>query len=188
MTDSLVRVRDRQFQVMISPEEIAREVARIGQEIDRWSREDRSDESEPLLLLCVLKGANIFCADLMRGIKEPLALDVVGGSSYGEEMTSSGSLTFTAHPGTEIRGRDVIVVEDIVDSGETLAGLRRYLQERGAASVQVAALLYKPTGSNAGPPPEYQGFTIDDRFVVGYGLDYGERGRQLPAIYALSGE
>ena len=174
---------------MITPEEIATQVRRIAGEIDRKSRE-RGEGREPLLLLCVLKGATIFCADLLRALEEPAFLDFLGVSSYGDRMTSGGSLTFTAHPGTEIRGRDVIVVEDIVDSGRTQRGIRDYLQQKGAASVEVASLLYKPTAAEKGESPsgipEYQGFEIDDRFVVGYGLDYAERGRRFPAIYVLA--
>lgn len=100
-------------------------------------------------------------------------------------MTSGRSLTFTAHPGTEIRGRDVIVVEDIVDSGRTQTEIRAYLGQKGAASVEVASLLHKPTAGSTGTAPEYRGFEIEDRFVIGYGLDYAEQGRQYPAIYVL---
>ncbi len=178
-----VRCGDRDFRIEISPERIAGEIERVAREIDHRSR--LRSAGEPLLLLCVLKGGVIFCADLLRAIEEPVTVDFIGVSSYGGEMTSGGSLTFTAHPGTEIRGRDVIVVEDIVDSGRTQAGIRAYLQQEGAASVEVASLLHKPTAGSPGTAPEYRGFEIEDRFVIGYGLDYAEQGRQYPAIYVL---
>lgn len=180
--DDRVRVRQKEFELLLPAAEIAREVARIAGEIER----DLPPEgTPPPLLLCVLKGSLLFCADLMRQMNRPVTLDFVGISSYGDRMTSGDSLTFTAHPGTEIRGRNVIVVEDIVDSGQTVAALRRYLAEAGAASVRIASLLHKPTERNRGTAPEYVGFDIEDRFVIGYGLDYGEEGRELPDIYVL---
>lgn len=100
-------------------------------------------------------------------------------------MVSSDSLTFTAEPGTEIAGRNVIVVEDIIDTGRTASVLRRYFHRKGAASVKVAALLYKPEAADSNEQPDYVGFEIPNRFVVGYGLDYGEEGRNLAGIYVL---
>lgn len=173
-----IRLREHDFRLLLSPEEIAAGVRRVAAAIDR-------DELPRPLLLCVLKGAVPFCADLMRQVASPVTLDFVGVSSYGNTMTSGHSLTFTAHPGTELRGRNVIVVEDIVDSGRTLQALRRYLAERGAASVRVAALLHKPGERLEGPAPEYVGFDIEGGFVVGYGLDYAEEGRDLPGIFVL---
>ena len=180
-----IRVHRKEFEPLLSAREIAREVERIAGEIER----DLPPEgTPPPLFLCVLKGSLVFCADLMRRMRRPITLDVVGISSYGDRMTSGESLTFTAHPGTEIHGRNVIVVEDIVDSGQTVAALRRYLAEAGAASVRVASLLHKPTERNRGTAPEYVGFDIEDRFVIGYGLDYGEEGRELPDIWVLCSE
>jgi hypoxanthine phosphoribosyltransferase len=180
--EARILVRRREFELLIPAGEIALEVARIAGEIER----DLPPEgTPPPLFLCVLKGALLFCADLLRQMSRPVTLDFVGITSYGDRMTSGPSLTFTTHPGTEIRGRNVIVVEDIVDSGRTVAALRRYLVDGGAASVRIASLLYKPTDRNQGTHPEYVGFDIEDRFVIGYGLDFGEEGRELPDIYVL---
>lgn len=179
---SLVIVNGRSFTPFIAPEEIAGGVERVAA-----SLRARYADAEPLMI-CVLKGATMFFADLLRSLDFPVQIDFVRASSYGDGMTSSGTLTFTAEPGTEIAGRNVIVVEDIIDTGRTVAALREYFAARHAASVEVAALLYKPEAHCAGETPEYVAFEIANRFVVGYGLDYAERGRNLPGIYVLAEE
>lgn len=170
------------FVPFISPEEIGEGVARVAE-----SLHGRYKGTMPLVI-CVLKGATLFFADLLRSLDFPVTIDFVRASSYGDEMKSSGTLSFTAEPGTEITGRNVIVVEDIIDTGRTVAALRQYFVERHAASVEVAALLYKPEAHSAGEKPEHVAFEIPDRFVVGYGLDYAEQGRNLPGIYVLAGD
>lgn len=174
-----VVVNGRYFVPFMSPIEIAH-----GVEVVAAGLRSRYAESAPLLV-CVLKGATLFFADLLRALEFPVTIDFVQVSSYGGGMASSGTLTFTAEPGTEIAGRNVIVVEDIVDTGRTVAALREYFLERQAASVEVAALLYKPEAHCAGAKPEYVAFEIANRFVVGYGLDYAEQGRNLSGIYVL---
>ena len=174
-------LKGKRFVPLLSREEVERAVEEIASALERvFVNEEGSD---PPLFVCVLKGGTLFFADLIRRLRFPVHLDFVRASSYGEEMVSSGSLTFTAEPGTEIRGRNVIIVEDIIDTGRTATALRRYFHRKGAASVQVAALLYKPEAGGEGEEPEYSGFRIPDRFVVGYGLDYGEEGRNLAGIY-----
>ena len=173
-----VTIRGRRFVPLISPEEIGRAVERVAAAIVA------SDVVHPLFL-CVLKGGTFFLADLVRRIPLPATIAFVRSSSYGEGMRSSGAPTFTEEAGTHIEGRDVIIVEDIVDTGVTVAELRSRLRERGAASVRTAAFLYKPHGAGGAERPDYYGFDIPDRFVIGYGLDYAEEGRHLPGIYVL---
>jgi len=173
-------VNGRIFVPFLTSEEIADGVANVADAI-----RERHRETNPLCI-GVLKGAVIFFADLVRKLEFPLTTDFLRIASYGDGMVSGGTLSFTAEPGTEIGDRNVIVVEDIVDTGRTMAALRRYLADRGAASVEVAALLYKPEADEIGRPPEYVAFEIPNRFIVGYGLDYAEEGRNLPGLYAIA--
>jgi hypoxanthine phosphoribosyltransferase len=167
------------FRPMIGPEPIRQGIARVALQLtaDYAVREP--------VVVCVLNGAAIFHADLVRQLGFPLALDYLRVSSYGGEMESSGRVTFSASPGTQTRGRNVIIVEDIVDTGRTAARLREFFHEQGADSVVVVTLLYKRDAHHMGPPPEYVVFDIPNRFVVGYGLDYHEQGRNLPGIFVL---
>lgn len=181
LEDGIV-LNDRRFVPFISQEEIAAGVESVAGEI-----RSRHRESAPLLV-CVLKGATLFFADLVRRLDFPVTIDFVRVSSYGDGMASSGKLTFTAEPGTELTGRNVIVVEDIIDTGRTVSSLRAYFKERGAACVEVATLLHKPEADCSNESPEYVAFEIPNRFVVGYGLDYAEHGRNLPGIYVLAEE
>jgi len=137
------------------------------------------------LMVCVLNGAAMFHADLVRLMPIPLHLDYIRVSSYGGGMESSGTIIFTAEPSTRIAGRNVIICDDIVDTGRTARRLREYFMEQGAASVAVAVLLYKREADLAGDVPEFVAFEIPDRFVVGFGLDYRQEGRNLPAIHVL---
>lgn len=174
-----ISVGGRWFRLMISGQELRQQVGRIaGQLTERYRQKNP-------LMVCVLNGAAIFHADLIRQMPIPLSVDYIRVSSYGERMQSSGALNFTAYPSTEIHGRNVIVVEDIVDSGLTSGKIREYLAQQGAASVAIAALLFKPDAFRGEAPPEFIGIEIPDRFVVGFGLDFAQQGRNLPAIYAL---
>jgi hypoxanthine phosphoribosyltransferase len=175
-----VTVRGRRFVPLISPEEINRAVERVAAAIVA------SHVVDPLFL-CVLKGGAFFLTDLVRRIPLPATIAFVRSTSYGEGMRSSGEPTFTEDAGTHIEGRDVIIVEDIVDTGVTVTRLRERLREQGAASVRTAAFLYKPHGAGGAERPDYCGFDIPDRFVIGYGLDYAEEGRHLPGVYVLEG-
>lgn len=174
-----ISVGGRVFKLMIHEHELRQQINRIANELTEQYRQKNP------LMMGVLNGAAIFHADLIREMPIPLSVDYLRVSSYGEGMQSSGALNFTAYPSTEIVGRNVIVVEDIVDSGHTSARLRHYLFQQGAASVAVAALLFKPTSFRGEPPPEFIGVEIPDSFVVGFGLDFAQQGRNLPAIYVL---
>ncbi|MCE2503057.1 MAG: hypoxanthine phosphoribosyltransferase [Chlorobi bacterium] len=178
-----VVVKGKRFVPFIPAEEIEQAVQSIGATLSQEL--DDQKNGLPSLFVCVLKGATLFCADLLRSLRGPIHLEFVLASSYRDGIVSSGSLTFTAPSGTEIKGRNVIVVEDIIDTGTTVTALRDYFAEHAAASVKVAALLYKPDANRNGERPEYFGFEIPNRFVIGYGLDYAEEGRNLAGIYVL---
>ncbi len=138
-----------------------------------------------LLLVCVLKGAVLFLADLMRQIDIPVEVDFMAVASYGSATDSSGVVRILKDLDTPIEGRDVLIVEDIVDSGLTLQYLMRNLGSRNPASLEVCALLTKPSRRKVDLPVRYVGFEIPDQFVVGYGLDYAERYRNLPYVAVL---
>jgi hypoxanthine phosphoribosyltransferase len=161
---------------LLSEAEIKTRVTELGAEISRDYATHR------LVLVSVLKGSFIFTADLSRAISVPLRFEFLGVRSYGEGTTTSGVVQITqdlAHP---IEGDDVLIVEDIVDSGLTLVHLLDLLRTRHPASIKVCSLLHKPTRTRVVVPIDYKGFTIDDHFVVGYGLDWAERYRNLPFI------
>jgi hypoxanthine phosphoribosyltransferase len=137
------------------------------------------------VLVSVLKGALVFLADLMRAMDLPTSIDLMEVSSYGAETESSGQVRILKDLSRPIEGRDVIIVEDIIDTGLTLNYLLRYLWERQPASIAICCLLDKPARRLVEIPIDYTGFTIPDRFVIGYGLDYDERYRNLPYIGVL---
>jgi len=161
---------------MISREDIAKRVQELGAEITR----DYQDK--PLVLVCVLKGSFVFGADLARAIDLPLRIDFLGVRSYGEGTESSGVVQITQDLSRPIEHEDVIIVEDIVDTGLTIAHLMDLLRTRQPHSVKVASLLHKPARARIQVKVDYLGFTIEDKFVVGYGLDFAERHRNLPFI------
>jgi hypoxanthine phosphoribosyltransferase len=171
----------RPGRVLISSEEIASRVALLGQAI----RRDYAGRSP--LLVGVLKGAVVFAADLIRAIPLPVALDFMGLSSYGAGARSSGAVRLTSDLSVSIEGRDVILVEDIVDSGRTLQFLRRNLATRHPRSLAVCALLDKAARREVEAQADYVGFMIPDEFVVGYGLDHDGQYRNLPDIAVLEG-
>lgn len=174
-----INIGGRFFKLMIHEHELRKQVKRIADELT-----EQYGQKNPLMI-GVLNGAAIFHADLIREMQIPLSVDYLRVGSYGEGMQSSGALNFTAYPSTEIVGRNVIVVEDIVDTGHTSARLRQYLFQQGAASVAVAALLFKPAAFRGDIPPEFIGVEIANSFVIGFGLDFAQQGRNLPAIYVL---
>lgn len=162
--------------VIVGTDELQARVREIGAQITQ----DYSDR--PPLLVGVLKGAFMFMSDLARAIDLPVEFDFMAVSSYGAATRSSGVVRIIKDLDLDLTGRHVLIVEDIVDSGLTLAYLRRNLQARGAASVEVCALLLKDGLQKTDPDLKYLGFTIPPEFVVGYGLDVGERYRSLPLI------
>jgi hypoxanthine phosphoribosyltransferase len=166
-------------QVLISSEQLQRRVRELAAAI---SRDYRPDEN--VHLVCVLKGAFIFLADLIRALDLPLTLDFMAVASYAG-VTSSGEVRVLKDLDTALHGRHILIVEDIVDTGLTLQYLHGILSARGPRSVRTACLLSKPARRVVDVPVEYIGFDIDDRFVVGYGLDHAERYRNLPYIAVL---
>ena len=141
-----------------------------------------------LVIVGVLKGCFVFLADIIRSLDLDVTIDFVQVASYGASRESSGVSTLEQDLGTDIRGRDVLIVEDIVDTGETLAHLIEELQKRSPASIHVCALLNKQARRRAPVAVDYIGFQVNDVFVVGCGLDFDERYRGLPGIYALPEE
>ncbi len=137
------------------------------------------------LIIGVLKGAVVFLADLIREISTPLEIDFIRLSSYGDGVTSCGDAKMTSTPVSRIEGRHVLVVEDIVDTGLCIATLMKYLKARQPASLALCALLDKPSRRSLPVDIAYLGFTVPDKFVVGYGLDYSQHYRHLPQIYTL---
>jgi hypoxanthine phosphoribosyltransferase len=166
-------------QVLVTQEEVARRVQELGAEISR------DYEGRPLLLLGVLKGAVFFLSDLMRKLEIPAEVDFMAVSSYGSATTSSGVVRILKDLDRPIEDRDVLIVEDIVDSGLTLRYLLRSLGNRNPRSLEVCALLTKPAARIVDVPVKYVGFEIPNEFVIGYGLDYQERYRSLPYVATL---
>jgi len=165
--------------VMISREEIQKRVSELGATITK----EYADKS--LVLICVLKGSFVFAADLARAIDLPLRIDFLGVRSYGEGTESSGVVQITQDLSRPIEHEDVLIVEDIVDTGLTVAHLMDLLRTRQPRSVKICALLHKPARSRIQMKIDYLGFTIEDKFVIGYGLDVAERHRNLPYIGVL---
>ncbi|MBQ9010316.1 MAG: hypoxanthine phosphoribosyltransferase, partial [Clostridia bacterium] len=138
-----------------------------------------------LVVVSILKGSVVFFADLIREIDLPLTIDFIQANSYGNETQSSGFVHILKDLDRSIEGKDVLLVEDIVDSGRTLSYLKTMLKERGATSIRIATLLDKPEGRQVQMEADYVGFIIPNAFVVGYGLDYAERYRNIPDIGIL---
>lgn len=174
-----VRILDKTFVESISEINLQARIADLGRELNR----DYAGRSP--LLVSVLNGAVLFTADLMRHLDFDPELQFVRLSSYHGGTHSTGTIIPLLDLQGDISGRDVLIIEDIVDTGNTLAWLRNYLEDRGAASVKMATLLFKHEVFKVGTAPEYCCFRIPNAFVVGYGLDYGEHGRSLRSIYEL---
>ncbi len=164
------------FRVLIPAEEIQKRIREMGKQIT----EDY--QGRRIVLISVLKGGFIFLADLIRHIALPLDVDFIAASSYPTSSTSTGTVRFVMDAEIEIQGRDVLIVEDIVDSGLTLEMICARLMTRRPASLKVCTLLNKSSRRVAQVSVEYSGFDIEDYFVIGYGLDYAERFRNLPDI------
>lgn len=155
----------------------------LGQQIDA----DYAN-SENLLLLCILKGGYVFMSDLSRACKVPHTIDFMAVSSYGDSTTSSGVVRITLDLKSSIEGRDVLIVEDIIDTGLTLSYLLENLKSRKPNSLKIVSLLSKPMRHKVDIPIDYLGFEVPDEFVVGYGLDFGQLYRNLPIIAVLKPE
>ncbi len=168
--------------VVLSAEQIADRIAELALEIER----DYADQD--LLLVGVLKGAIMVMADLSRALNLPVELDWMAVSSYGSGTKSSGVVRIMKDLDQDVTGRDVLIVEDIIDSGLTLSWLAANLKSRGAKSVEICTLLRKPKAAKVAVAVKYVGFEIPGEFVVGYGLDYAEKYRNLPFVGRLKPE
>ena len=175
-------MKNDMLKTLYSKQDLETTVARLGREITEDYR------GKTPVMVAVLRGAFIFMADLVRAIEIPCTVDFMVVSSYGKGTTSSGSVKIIKDLDTNIEGKDVIIVEDILDSGVTLSYLKKYLANRDPASIKIVTLLDKPERRKADIKADYFGFTVPDAFVVGYGLDYAERYRNLPYIGVLKPE
>lgn len=169
-------------EVLLTEEEIGLRVKELGKEITK------DYEGKDVLLVGILKGAVIFMAELCKNIDLPIMMDFMAVSSYGNSATSTGEVKINKDLDYSVEGKDVLIVEDIIDTGFTLAYLTDNLRKRGANSVKIVTLLDKPDRRNIEVKVDYLGFSIPDEFVVGYGLDYSELYRNLPYIAALKEE
>lgn len=164
------------IRVLIPEEEVDARIREIGEQISR------DYAGKELHLVCVLKGGSFFLCELAKRITVPVSLDFMSVSSYGGETSSSGVVKIVKDLDESIQGKDVLIVEDIVDSGRTLSYLREMLLDRKPASLRICTLLDKPDRRVVDVNVDYVGFQIPDEFVVGYGLDYAQRYRNLPYI------
>jgi hypoxanthine phosphoribosyltransferase len=172
-------VKDAVGEVLIEADALEQRIAELGAEISQ------EYEGRDLLLVGVLKGAVFFMADLMRELTVPCEIDFMAISSYGAATDSSGVVRILKDLDANIAGRDVLVVEDIIDSGLTLSYLMRSLKARKPASLEICALLTKPERREIDVPVKFVGFEIPNKFVIGYGLDFAERYRNLPYVAVL---
>ena len=171
--------------ILVDEKEIDGIVTRIAAEIDR----DYKDSSKKLLLLCVLKGSVVFMGELMKKLTLPVEIDFMKVSSYGSGTTTSGRINILLDlQRADLPDVDIIIVEDIIDSGKTLSYLVKYLELKGAHSVRTCTLLDKPDRREVDFTPDYTGRVIPDEFVVGFGLDYDEKFRNLPYVGVLKPE
>lgn len=169
-------------EVLYNEEQIQAKVSELGAKLSR------DFEGRNPLVICVLKGAFIFMADLVKSITVPLELDFMAVSSYGQSTKSSGVVKIIKDLDVSAEGRDILIVEDIIDSGLTLSYLIDVLERRNAKTVTVVTLFDKPARRTVDLDADYKGFTLPDAFVVGYGLDYAEKYRNLPYIGVLKPE
>ncbi len=165
--------------IMLGEEQINKRVKELAEQMDRLY------EGRTPVIVCILKGSVLFFSDLIRNMKTSLTIDFMGVSSYGNGTKSTGEIKIKKDLATDIENRDVLIVEDIIDSGNTLYNLKKLLIARKPASINIITLLDKPQRREAPIEPEYTGFTIEDEFVVGYGLDYAEEYRNLPYVGVL---
>ena len=165
--------------VLLDAETVQSKVKEMSELLDKFY-ENRSP-----VVVCILKGSIMFFSDLIRNMKVPMILDFMAVSSYGAGSISSGELQIKKDLTVDIKGKDVLIVEDIIDSGNTLYKLKQLLNAREPASVNIVTLLDKPERREVPMEPDYTCFTIEDEFVIGYGLDYAEQYRNLPYVGVL---
>ncbi len=177
-------LKDDIAKVMFTEEELQKKIAEIGARITR----DYADAEEEIYCVGILKGAVVFYTDLVRAIDLPVRFDFMIASSYGSGTVSSGSVKILKDLDYDIEGKHLIVVEDIIDSGTTMNYLMKYFRERKPASLKLCSLLSKPSRRTVDVQIDYCGFEVPDEFLVGYGLDYAEKYRNLPFIGILKPE
>ena len=177
-------IHDNVQEILYSEEQLRARIKGLGEEITRAY----ADKTEPIVLVSVLRGSYIFMADLSRAIDLPVQIDFMSVSSYGAGTSSSGQVEIKKDLSDSIEGVHVIVVEDILDSGNTLSFLKKLLEAKGAASVTIVTLLDKPARRQKAITADYAGFVVPDEFVVGYGLDYDQEYRNVPYIGVLKPE
>ncbi len=175
-------MKDDMAEVLIPEKEIAKAVAKLGKQISR------DYEGKDLIMVSVLKGSVVFMADLMRHITIPCSIDFMSVSSYGAGTKTSGVVKIVKDLDAQLAGRHLLIIEDILDSGLTLSYLSKMLRDRGAESIRIATLLDKPDRRQANIKADYFCFSVPDKFVVGYGLDYDEKYRNLPFVGVLKPE
>ncbi|EPZ53177.1 MULTISPECIES: hypoxanthine phosphoribosyltransferase [Alicyclobacillus] len=168
--------------ILFDEETIQSKVRELGQQLT----EDYRGKNP--LFICILKGATLFMADLVKRVEVPMEMDFMAISSYGTSSKSSGVVRILKDLDRSIEGRHVVIVEDIVDTGLTLKYLRETLMHRHAASVKIVSLFDKPSGRKVDIAPDYYGFTVPNAFIVGYGLDYAEQYRNLPVVGVLKSD
>lgn len=166
--------------VLYTEAQLKEAVAQLGERITR------DYQGKKPVMVCILKGASVFFCDLIRQIDLPLEIDFMVVSSYGNGTATTGEVNIKKDLGRPVNGRDVIIVEDIVDSGVTLSSLKKWMDSKGVASLRICSLLDKPARRKVPLSVDYSCFEIPDAFVVGYGLDYAERYRNLPDIGVLA--
>ncbi len=169
-------------EVLISEEEVNKKIAELGAQISK------DYEGQEVTLVCILKGAAFFACELAKRITIPLEIEFMRCSSYGNKTESSGDVKITQDLDAPIRGKNIIVVEDIIDSGRTLSSLFKIMVSRGPASLKLCSLLDKPDRRVTEVKVDYTGFEIPDLFVVGYGLDYAQKYRGLPFIGVIKSD
>ncbi|WP_084546852.1 hypoxanthine phosphoribosyltransferase [Glycomyces arizonensis] len=170
---------------IITEGEIRAKVGELADQVSRDFADSASETGDELLLVGVFKGAVMFMADFARALTVPVKMEFMALSSYGNSASSSGTVRILKDIDSDVTGKHIVVVEDIIDSGLTLSWLLKYLEGLNPASVRVVAMLRKPGMQRADIPVSYLGFDIPNEFVVGYGLDYAERYRELPFIGVL---
>ncbi len=177
-----ITVGDKDFAPYISADQIEESIKGIAREIEEYY----ADAQRPVLMLVTLSGAMMFASELSKHIEFDLEWGFVKCSSYGASMTSSGNVNFKVEPTVEVEGRDILVVEDIVDTGNTWVALHKYLQDRNAKTVKIATMCIKREVYDKPLPVDFVAMDIENKFIVGYGLDYDELGRNINGIYALA--
>ena len=180
--DTNAKLYQDMTKILVKREDIQKAVAQLGREITH------DYQGRDLVMVCILKGASVFFSDLIREVDLPVTLGFMALSSYRNSTKSSGVVQITRDLQRDISGRDIIIVEDILDSGNTLYFLTEYLKTKGAASVTIATLLDKPARREKPITADYAGFEVPDEFVVGYGLDYCQQYRNMPYIGVLKPE